>query len=616
MRAFVVASCGMVMALGCGGRSAAPRRPVDAEYLAAIVIEGNTALPDDELVPGLSIERARKGGRAIDPYQLSIDTQRIRAAYVEAGFFDAKVTTRVDLRGREQTAVFIVVEGARAKLQVVIRGLPPEVREQDARALVELPDGAPFDYEVYAAAKLPMITLVEDAGYPHVRLDAAVLADRDTGIATARYAIEPGPRATFGPISITGAPGGLVEAIRDRLEFRTGDAFSATAIADSQQALYDLARFSTVRIDVDRTAGAVVPVTIAVTPGSRHELLLGIGGGVEREWAHLRGRLRGSLIPEAFPLWTLSADLRPGVALQWDGTELQQRHRATVGASRIDLFRPRLRGDVTVALDFIAVEAYTSTGPRLRLGLESPLGVPWLYLRGAWILEYLTFLDPKVDEPVRSELGLNSDQRRGAFEASLTAEGRDDPVDAREGWFASVRATKGVTWPLGDLDYWQITPEVRGYLPLGRVVAAARLRMGGIFGDVPVTERYYAGGANSHRGFADRRLSPTAPGIVGGEPGQVVIGGTALLETGVELRIPIGTLWEDPFGTQLFLDGGDVTLEPEDLDLGNLYWAAGVGIYWKLFGLKFRGDVGYLFTRNEPGFWSNVSPHLGVGDTY
>jgi translocation and assembly module TamA len=616
MRAFVVASCGMAMALGCGGRSAAPRRPADAEYLAAIVVQGNSAIPDDALVPGLSLERTRKGGRAIDPYQLSIDTQRIRAAYVQAGFFDVKVTTRVDLRGREQTAVFIVDEGTRATLQVVIRGLPPEVRKEDARALVELPDGAPFDYEVYDAAKQPMLTLVEDAGYPHVRLDAAVLADRDTGIATARYAIEPGPRARFGQISITGAPGGLIDAIRGRLAFRTGDVFSATAIADSQQALYELARFSTVRIDIDRTSGAVVPVTVAVTPGSRHELMWAIGGGAERVWGHARGRLRGFLIPEAFPLWTLSADLRPGLALQWDGTELQQRHRATVGASRIDLFRPRLRGDVSLAIDYLAVEAYTSTGPRLRVGLESPLGVPWLYARGAWIFEYLTFLDPKVDEPVRGELGLDSDQRRGAFEVSLTAEGRDDPVDARTGWFASVRATKGAAWAGGAFDYWQLTPEVRGYFPLGGVVAAARLRMGGLFGDVPVTERYYAGGANSHRGFAERRLSPKAPGMIGDEPGLVVIGGTALLETGVEFRIPIGTLWEDPFGTQLFLDGGDVTLEPEDLDIGNLYWAAGVGIYWKLFGLKFRGDVGYLFTRNEPGFWSNVSPHLGVGDAF
>lgn len=619
MRALAVSACVLVVA--CGGKTPAPRRPADSEYLTAIVVEGNVALKDDELAPGLALQRAR-GRRAVDPYQLSIDTQRIRTAYVQAGFFDAEVTARVDLHGREQTAVFTVVEGKRATLRVVFQGLPPEVSEAEARKLVKLPDGAPFDYDVYDEAKQPLLTLIENAGYPAVRLDAAVLADRDTGVATARYAIDAGPRAQFGAIAITGVTGDLASAARGRLTFREGDAFSASAIAASQRALYELGRFSTVRIDVDRDAGAKVPVTIAVTPGSRHEVLAAIGAGVELEWAHARAQLRGSLIPEAFPLWTLSADLRPALALQWDGTDLQQRHRAQLTASRIDLFRPRMVGDVSVGVDYLAVEAYTSTGPRLRVGLASPLGPKWLYARAAWVFEYLTFLDLKVDEPVRGELGLDRNQRRGAIEASITAEGRDNPVDARHGWFVSVRATKGAAWAGGALDYWEIMPDLRAYLPLGRMVLAGRLRIGAIFGDVPVTERFYAGGSNSHRGFADRRLSPTAPGTVGDEPGQVVIGGAGLIETGAELRIPlaIGGL---PLGTQLFLDGGDVTPTPSELDIGHLHWAAGAGVFFRVFGLKFRIDVGYRLNRTGPGepepgngFWHRVSPHFGVGDAF
>ncbi|MDX2094218.1 MAG: BamA/TamA family outer membrane protein [Kofleriaceae bacterium] len=624
MRPFVLASVGVAVVASCGGGNAtAPRRPVASEYLTKIVIEGNEALPDNQLVPGLALERARQGSRAVDPYQLSIDTQRIRAAYLEAGFFNVDVNARVDLRGREQTAVFTVVEGPRAKIRVEIVGLPPEVREVDARALVALADGAPFDYAVYDEAKEPMLLLVENAGYPNARLDAAVLADRNAGLATARYAFTPGTRATFGAVSISGTTGDLADAIRGRLAFKSGEVFSAKAVIATQQALYELGRFSTVRIDVDRDAGAVVPVRIAVTPGLRHEFLWAVGGGIETEWLHARGRVRGSLIPKSYPLWLLTTDLRPGVALQWQGTEWQQRQRALVAATRLDLFRPRLRGEVSLAYDYITVEAYTSTGPRLRAGIETPLFVPWLYLRAGWVFELLTFLDPKVFQPVQGELGLDEKQRRGAVDASLTAEGRDNPLDPRRGWFATIRVTKGAPWLGGTLDYYQVTPELRGYLPLGRVVLAGRLRYGVIYGDVPVTERYYSGGANSHRGFADRRLSPSAPGLIGDEVGLVVIGGAALIETGLELRIPITTIRGEPFGTQIFLDGGDVTNTPAELDVGNLNWAVGLGAYLKVFGLKFRADFGYRLNRVGPGNpepvdegWARFVPHFGVGDTF
>jgi outer membrane protein assembly factor BamA len=623
MRPLVLASVGVAVVASCGGRSASPRRPEEAESIAKIMVEGNVALPDDELVPGLSLERARQGGRAVDPYQLSIDVQRIRTAYIEHGFFDVDVTSRVDVRGRQQIVVFTVVEGPRAKLRVVFNGLPPEVSEHAAREVVKLPDGAPFDYAVYDAAKQPLAVLVENAGYPNVRLDAAVLADRDTGIATARYAFDPGTRATFGEVTISGTNADLADAIRGRVAFQSGDVYSAKAVIATQQAIYELGRFSTVRVDVDRTAGAVVPVRIAVTPGLRHEFLWAVGGGVETNWFHARGRLRGSLIPAAFPLWTLSADVRPGLAFEWQGEELQQRHRALMSASRIDLFRPRLRGEVQLAYDYITVEAYTSTGPRMRVGFETPLFVPWLYLRGGWVFELLTFFDPKVFQPVQSELGLDQDQRRSALDISLTAEGRDNPLDARRGWFATIRVTKGAQWLGGAFDYIQVTPELRGYIPLWRMVLAGRLRYGVIDGDVPVTERYYSGGANNHRGFADRQLSPRAPGLVGDNVGLVVIGGAALIESSIELRIPITRVWDEPFGATLFLDAGDVTNTPAEMNVGNLHLAAGPGFYLKVFGLKFRGDFGFRLNRTGPGnpdpgtgFWGRFSPHFGVGDTF
>ena len=137
----------------------------------------------------------------------------------------------------------------------------------------------------------------------------------------------------------------------------------------------------------------------------------------------------------------------------------------------------------------------------------------------------------------------------------------------------------------GAYEYFEIQPDVRGYLPLPLIpgaVLAARVRYGAIFADkdnVPPTQRLFAGGASSQRGFGERHLSPqTDPEL--GTP--VPYGGTRMIDTGIEARVPITKIREMPLGMAVFLDGGDVTdaakdptlmgvVAPRDLDLSNLH---------------------------------------------
>lgn len=603
----------LVAVIGCAGK---PRvRKPGEEWLASVKLEGNASVDRDDLVPGLALKRTLDAGRALDPYQLTVDRDRLRAAYLKRGFFEVTVTPRVDLKDGAQHVVFVIVEGRRARFQVVIQGLPPEVPLAEARKLIPIKDGAPFDYDAYDAAKLPMVAMVENAGYPHVQMDAAVLADKVRGVATARFAIDHGVRAAFGPISIAGTDGELADAITNRLTFATGDVYSAESLADSQSAIYELGRFSTVRIEPDRKAGDTVPVRISVALANRHELKLGGGFGYDPINVEVRGRAGGSYINANHPLWTFSADLRPAITVEHDLSNPQEKVRALVGAHRLDMFRPRIRGELEVSADYLTFEAYTSKGPRFRAGVSAPLGAPWLQLRTGWLIEYIFFTQIEVLQPARGQLGLDENQRRGAYELSLAADKRDNSLEPHKGVYAQLRASYGTPYAGGKLDYVQITPELRGYVPLPRdVVLAARVRVGAILGQVPVTERYFAGGANSHRGFAERNLAPSAAGI----DGQVLIGGAGSIETGVELRIPLGDIGV-PFGTELFLDGGDVVRTPKVLDPMNLHWAVGVGLWVKFFGLKLRGDVGYRLNRTgtgEPEAGENFAYHLGVGDTY
>lgn len=617
----------LLLALGCGSGPQRVRKPGD-EWLSAIKIEGSKALPKGEILRGLALHRTLEDDRALDPYELSVDTERIRAAYLRLGYFEVEVTARVDAKGVNrtiaQTVIFKVVEGPRSKTQVEIRGLPPEVSPAAARARIGLADDAPFDYVAYDLGKQSLLTFVEDAGYPHAQMQAAVLADKSRGVATARYEIEAGTRATFGVIAISGTDGQLADAIRGRLAFHTGDPYSASAIAKSQRALYELGRFSTVRIEPDRNAGSSVPVKISVTLGKLRELRYGFGLGYDPVTAEVRGRIGVSVIPRSHPLWTLTSDFRPALSFTHRLGDPRLKLRALASAQRIDLFRPNIKGEFEASADYLTLEAYRTYGPRFRAGISSPLGVPWLVGRVGWLFEYLVFDDVYLTAPADLvRLNLDKNQRRGAFEGAVEADLRDNRLEPHFGLLASLRASQGTKLAGGEGTYTQLTPELRVYLPVGKkVVFAARARLGLLYGDVPVTERYYSGGASNQRGFPDRRLSPTAPGLDNGDPAFLVIGGTGLLETGAELRIPLGQLLV-PVGTQLFIDGADVVENHSDLDPFGLHWAAGAGLYGQVAGFKLRFDVGYRLNRTSPPertpdsvFGQNVTLHFGVGETY
>ena len=616
---------GLACALGCGGKvRVAPQ--AGAIWLADIRVEGNRSIDDDDLIPKLALRRAVGSGRPIDPHQLALDTGRIRAIYLRLGFFDVKVQARIDDRRGAQTAVFAVAEGRRARMEVVIKGLPPEVSEAAARALIETPDGGPFDYDIYDEARLPLQALVERAGYAHVQLEAYVSAERAKARAVAIYELSPGPRCTFGPTTVNGASGSLAGAIVNRIGFREGEVYSPAALAATQRDLYELGRFSTVVVEPQRVAGqTVIPVKITVALGSRHEIRLGGGFGREPLTYEARVRAGGSYIPLASPLWTLAADARVAGTVLHDLTDFEPKIRALASASRIDLFRPRLGGEVGVGYDFVTVEAYTSTGPRLQLGLSSPLAVRWLTARVGWAFSYLFFTD--INELIDDDLdalatyGLDQpSQRLGMYQATLAADLRDNPLDPKRGAYLSVRVHLGTPLAGSAFTFTQLTPDLRGYLSLGtpRLVLALRARAGAIFGDVPVTERYFSGGAQSHRGFSERALAPTIEKVdQDGKSASVLIGGAALLEAGAELRVGLGTLWSLPVGATLFLDGGDVQHDTSLLDPLNLHWAAGTGLSARLAGVKFRLDIGYRLNRRESdGFIENTAVHFGVGDSF
>lgn len=622
--ALALAACGPPRTRGADGA-------VD-RYVRKVKVSGNKKLSDDAIESGLSMREPRGWIRRrharLDRFDLERDRARIVAYYRKRGFFRAKVTgVRIAEVGDHQVdVVFSVVEGpAGVVRQLRIEGAPgdPGPTGADLRAASGVVTGKRFDYQAFQDAKWKLRDRLVAAGYARARVTGTARVDRTSLAVTVELIVDPGPRTVFGTTSVTGNQLVPESSIRARLAWEPGDPFEPRALADTRRRLLSMGRFSTVRIDLegprDRPAA---DVKVSVTEAPRNELRLGGGFGVDKVNWLLRGRAGYKRHGVFDPLNTLSVDLRPAYAIVRGVSENSRGlvGEASASLTREDLWIPRLRGTSTIAYTQQELEAYESLGTRLGVGLARGfaaervrVGVGWGY--HVLVLDLVDTLQNNAD--VRERLGAeNNPYVLGFFEQTVAFDGRDNPIDARRGVYAEVRLEESGPYAASEHSYIKLTPELRAYLPLGttRVVVAARGRLGRtLVGELPLTRRFYAGGASSQRGFAQRRLSPRIADTASGE--QVAIGGDGLLETNLEARVDVLRLFGQWMGVVLFADGADATDQTE-LDAGNLHWAAGFGLRYNTIVGPVRFDLGFRLNRRDELDDDGVAFHLSLGEAF
>jgi outer membrane protein assembly factor BamA len=603
-----------------------PRHPGE-EYLAAINFEGNKAIKSSDLRTGLALHRVQSLGSAPDPYLVTVDGDRIKGRYMRDGYLEVDVHSRVQRDGDAVTVIYKIDEGPRAATKIVINGLPPNdplLTEAKVRKMILLRDGQPFSYDPYDKAKEPLLGLAEDAGYAHVKLDAKVIVDRvnHQGVVTLDYDL--GPKCHFGKIVVQGVKDAdLEDSVRARLAFNTGQQFSAAAIAKSQRNIYAMQRFSTVRILPDKSDGDTVDVHVSLAHASAHELSLGGGFGIDPATYEVRGRVGYSQIGWPLPLYRFDFDGRPAYAMLRDGSGWEPRVRAIATVTRMDLFHPYVNGLVEGGFDYMVLESWTDYGPRVRLAVNSPLWTDHFKGEVGWSMQRFAFthLSPLIDPTLADQIGLNQTELNGAFQQSLKLDYRDSQVEPHLGVYSEITVSEGGPFAAGNLTYTEVVPELRGYLPVPNtgIVLAARARYGAIYGDIPVTERYFAGGSSSNRGFSERRLSPTVSGMTMTGFLSEPIGGAGMFDSSFEVRSQIGKIRTVGVGGVVFLDAGDVTLTPAELNFGNLNYALGAGLRAFTIIGAVRFDVGYRLNRTgpmdpEPG--SHYAFHLSLGEAF
>jgi outer membrane protein assembly complex protein YaeT len=528
---------------------------------------------------------------------LAEDLRRIDAYYDEHGYPDARVDTYdVTMPTGDTVAItFHVVEGDPVRIATLDTfGLDVLAAPVRAHVLGEL-GIAVGDVRVKGAvdrARELARTALQEGGYPYARvsvLEAA--APQGTGVALT-IAAEPGPTATFGAVTISGESAVGEGVIRRQLAFGPGDSFKLSRIVESQRRLYNLELFDFVNLDVPplRTQPREVPVALKVTEGRHHRVKVSVGYGSE-EHARIAGSLRNVNFLGGARTGTIEgkwSSLDRGVRAQLGVPYFfSPSYKADVQVQQWDAHEPaydlRTRGGRgTVSRELVRRDLYG----RRRSATRAALTFVDEFER--FSIQEAALADPNFRDDLIA-LGLDPESGRG--EGTLVALGIDlshdtagNPLDARRGYFASLHLEQAAPILRGDWSYIETTFESRGYLPIGRSVLAAKVRVGGIHPSahgVPFFKRYFLGGSTTLRGWGRYEVSPLRDGLV--------IGGLGFLEASGELRVPL----RGPLSGVLFVDGGQVTERAWDADLFHLRGDVGGGVRYATPIGPIRLDVGY-----------------------
>jgi outer membrane translocation and assembly module TamA len=219
----------------------------------------------------------------------------------------------------------------------------------------------------------------------------------------------------------------------------------------------------------------------------------------------------------------------------------------------------------------------------------------------------------------------------------VTMDRRDNPVAATRGTFLTgdvELAARAIGSQVGFVKTFIQGSAFRRLDASGRTVLAGQVQFGEARGfprvalvpddngdlvettveDIPASQRFFAGGSTSVRGYRTDRLA--VPELLNAD--GLPLGGNALVVFNAEIRRVVGRLFGRNLGAVGFVDSGNVFKRASDLSLADLESSVGVGVrYDTPFGAV-RLDFGFKVKPPTVGGarqrgWEY---HLNIGEAF
>ncbi len=484
--------------------------------------------------------------------------------------------------------------------QLAWSGTPPDDGViQRAHDVIRLTPGEPGRSAEVLAAEGRVVSQVQQLGYAD-----ATAEPREVVVDHADHTLRPTFRIAAGDLTHVDGIEVVTQGrsnpawVQHLAPWKSGDIYEPDDIAELERRLRDTGVYDTVSVSLApkekvRPDG-LRPVVVTLSDRKAHTLELGAGysttdgPGIDAKWIRYNRLHRADTTTFTARLSRLDSRLEAELALpHWRRS--QQTLKLNTAIFRDD------------------TDAYVETGAHIGADLTRRLR-PTVYRT------YGVSLDvSQIDSPTTTN-GVTVDERQNFATFTLLGaqawDKSDNVLDPTKGWRLDARAEP--TAITGDLTmaFLKVQAQTTAYLPFGegaRTVLAGRFKAGQILGgtmpEVPASNRFYAGGGGSVRGYSYQAIGPRIGDTTTPQ------GGLSLLETSLEIRHKFTEKW----GGVAFIDAGGVGVDkwPNGDDFGV---GVGVGVRYDLGFGPIRADIAVPVSRREGD--SAFQIYISIGQSF
>jgi outer membrane protein insertion porin family len=586
--------------------------------LAAVNLAGCQQVPRADVLPAIKAAPGQWYVKA----KLDADAAAIRGFYLGRGFRTAEVKVVSAPAGADPTQLavtFSVTEGPRTTIDAIDFQGVSAIQASTLRQVVRSQVNGPFYQPWVDQDRDNVLAEYQARGYLEARVEVPEAFNADGTRFSLRLVVREGPQILIDHVLIRGNVRTKSSTIDRAVALRTGMPLTMGELVKSQQRVSALGLFRKVQI-AQLQAGDANRRDILVIVEEAPVNTIGYGGGLEGTQV---------LRPNALGIPEQVLEVSPRGFFEVGRRNLWGKDRS------VDLF---LRGAIRSTDQFTTTGSSTTTSstgfheyrvlatyqePRfmdlpvdlvVSGALDQAIRSTFDFNRQQMYVEGSHRFGRKLSVAGRYALGRTrlfnetiaaTDQlvvdrlfprvRLSTLSASAIFSSRDDAFDPTRGVLIAVDTTLAPRAIGSEVGFvkgtWQsyFYKKVPG---LPGAVFAGGARVGLAFGfpvsavdangqpiaieqELPASERFFAGGDTSVRGFALDQLG--ASNVI--DQNGVSNGGNGLVIFNAELRFP---LWRaKSLGGAVFIDPGNVFAKVSQIDLGDLRSGVGFGLRWK-----------------------------------
>jgi outer membrane protein insertion porin family len=543
--------------------------------VAHIHFKGNRAITDQELLASLQIQPATFfQSTAYSAEHLDEDIGSLKALYETRGYLETKIIPLLEpLADSKLGITYVFDEGRLSRIgSLDIRG-GSALTTKELLSKISIAPGKPYSRSIVERERQTLLSAYNDLGYLQAQVLVRSGEPDSNNVYPVEFRIDEGTQSVVDHILVLGNERTRPSAIDKRIKLKQNEPLSLAKLLQTQQALYGMGIFDQVRVTPQNAESTerFQDVVVRLQEARRYTIRYGFGYQ-ERE------KLRGTV--ELTDLNFFGSGRRADLRLR--GSSVEQ-------GAILSFQQPQIRPlPVDSYLTFSALQRSEVSFDSRRFNLSYQYSHPfgghsWGMLR--YNFNNVRIFNLRVSE---SEIGREDTPRNlSTFSVAFVNDSRDNYLDPAKGFFSSTDF--GVTSKLlGSNDYVSFFTQNSYYHSIpGSLLMAASVRFGAAHpygGDqsLPISERFFAGGGSSLRGFDTDYAGPLDPET------HMPLGGNALAIGSMEIRIPFFRF----IHLAGFYDTGNVFRTVGDLRLSGFSHSVGLGLRIKTPFGPLRADYG------------------------